>query len=119
MKLGIIQKTQTLAEELPDSLIAVYGMDHRCIWASPSHFTILGYPDEEMIGYKWTKFVAPEDHPHADLAGADARFNGRSIRFSINAATKTGVRIPLKCEAWIKIDRPSHRIVLVFQGTPV
>jgi PAS domain-containing protein len=119
MKLGIIERAQRLALDAPDSLIAVYGMDNRCIWASPSHFTILGYPEDETVGARWNKFVAPEDHPHAQLAGDDAFFHGRSIRFHLNAATKTGVRIPLQCEAWIKLDRPHRRMVLLFQGTPV
>ncbi len=114
---AIIELAKRTAGQHPSDLVAVYAMDQTCSWASPTHLTILGYSENEMLGRPWKEFVAPEDHAHASLAGDDALLHGRSIDFSISAVTKTGGRVALRGQAWISIDQNTHMGFLFFQAS--
>ena len=112
-------RAKELSQKYPNDIIALYSMDNKCRWASPSHETILGYNQKEMIGEPWTKFVAPEDHAHADLAGTDAILHGESINFGIKARTKTGSRVSLRGTARILVDQDTQVGYLLFHASEV
>ncbi len=113
-----IQYANKLVNDHPDDIVAVYNLDSTCAWASPTHETILGYSQTEMIGLPWTRFVAPRDRAHASLAGADAMLTGRSVEFGFSAVTKSGDHIPVRGHAWIRTDEPTHKRYLIFQASP-
>ena len=114
-----IQYVKRLVREKPDDLVAMYGMDSRCVYASPSHEAILGYKATEVVGRPWTDFVAPEDHSHAELAGTDAMLNGESVSFAFNAMAESGDRIRLRGTAKIMVDPPTRHPFLIFQAQVV
>ena len=100
----------------PDDIVALYSMDERCRYASPSHLTILGYSTEQMMGKPWTDCVAPEDHAHASLGGDDALLHGESIEFGLHGLTVTGERVPLRGTARILFDVTSNTGYLLFHA---
>ena len=111
-----IKMAKKLASEHPDEIVSLYSFDNLCRYASPSHASLLGRDPESMIGRKWTEFVAPDDHEHANLAGDDALLNGESIDFSISTRTQSGDLVPLKCRARILADPKTRTSYLLFRA---
>jgi PAS domain S-box-containing protein len=111
-----LEHAKRLSKDHPSDIVSLYSMDEICRYASPSHEAILGYKPEEAVGNCWTHFVAPQDHSHAALAGADALLNGESIIFGFNAVTKSGERKSLRGHAKIMVDPATDEAFLIFHA---
>ncbi|HUD11896.1 MAG TPA: PAS domain-containing protein [Candidatus Saccharimonadia bacterium] len=117
---SVLAHGQQLAASDPAGIVAIYSTTNEtCMYASPSHKSLLGYTPEEMIGKKWTEVVAPEDHAHANLAGSDAFLNGKSIEFGIRAVTRNGQRVPLRGTARVLGNPSTGAGYLLFHASAV
>jgi len=106
-----------MAQDHPEDIVAVYAIvSSSCVFASPSHETILGYTTTEMLGKSWQTFVAPEDHAHAALAGADAMLMGNSIEFGFLGLTKSGERVAMRGSARIRTNPGTLTPFLFFRA---
>ena len=113
----LVSRARQLSRDNPQDLISVYSInDDTCLFASPSHFEILGYPYPDMLGQNWQSFVATQDRPHAALAGSDAILMGASIEFSLLILSKSGELVPVRATTWTEIDLDTGWKVLFFQA---
>jgi len=116
----LLDQARRLAHDHLYAIVSVYETDKQtCVWASPSHQPIMGHDPKDMIGHSWMDFVAPEDHSHANLVGADALLTGQSIEVGMRARTTTGHRLNLRGRAWIVPDPDTETPFLFFKADVV
>jgi len=115
----LVSRARQLSRDHPQDLVSVYSLnDDTCLFASPSHFEIMGYHYPDMLGQNWRMFVAGRDHQHAALAGADAILMGSSIEFSLLILSKTSELVPVRANTWTENDPDTGWKFLFFQAHP-